>query len=223
MASSPTSSFFGSKRTDLPRVLRGFEHINRYWDKLHESFAAKILPGEYYVTTNEELVATVLGSCVSACVRDRIFGIGGMNHFMLPETSEGPAAAGSWKSTSLSASTRYGNYAMEHLINDILKNGGRKENLEIKLFGGGRILAQMTDIGRRNIAFVRDYLNVEGFKVEAEDLGGNYPRKVIYNPRTGKVLMKKLRSLHNNTIIERETAYMQELESQPVSGEIDLF
>lgn len=223
MSATFTSSIFGKKRTDLPRALRGFEHINRYWDKVHDSFAAKILPGEYYVTTNEELVATVLGSCVSACVRDRIFGIGGMNHFMLPETDDAPAAAGSWQSTSLSASTRYGNYAMEHLINDVLKNGGRKENLEIKLFGGGRILAQMTDIGRRNIAFVHDYLRVEGLEVVAEDLGGNYPRKVVYDPRTGKVLMKKLRSLHNNTIVERETAYMHDLEKQPVSGEIDLF
>jgi len=100
--------------------LPGFKHINRYWDKTHDSYAAKILPGEYYVTIHDELIVTVLGSCVSACIRDKIFGIGGMNHFMLP-VSKGEDIS-SFNTTGESA--RYGNFAMEQMINDILKNGG---------------------------------------------------------------------------------------------------
>lgn len=210
-----------SQGHDFPPVLRGFEHINRYWDKTINMPAAKIMPGEYYVTTHNEVIATVLGSCVSACIRDRVFGIGGMNHFMLPMTNANSSDA--WKNVNISAATRYGNYAMEHLINTILSNGGTRKNLEVKVFGGGKILAQMTDIGSRNIAFVRDYLAVEELKVLAEDLGDIYPRKVMYNPISGKVKMKKLRSLHNNTIVERETQYMQKLDVEPVESEIDLF
>lgn len=209
------------KVSDFPPTLAGFGHINRYWDKMHNIQAAKILPGEYYVTTQNEAIVTVLGSCVSACVRDRVFGIGGMNHFMLPMTNANSSDA--WQNINISASTRYGNYAMEHLINDILSNGGTRKNLEVKLFGGGKILAQMTDVGGRNIAFVREYVDVENLKVLAEDLGDIYPRKVMYNPITGKVKMKKLRSLHNNTVVERETKYMHQLDEQPVESEIDLF
>ncbi|MCC6207494.1 MAG: chemoreceptor glutamine deamidase CheD [Gammaproteobacteria bacterium] len=204
----------------LPPVLAGFEHINRYWDDMHSQFAAKILPGEYYVTRGTEMVVTVLGSCVSACVRDPISGIGGMNHFMLPVSHDG---GGSWDTAGVGASTRYGNYAMERLINDILKNGGKRQNLEIKIFGGGKILANMTDIGDKNISFVRTYLIAEGLRLSASDVGDIYPRKVYYTPATGKVLMKKLRALHNNTIYERETAYMEQIVHKPVEGDVTLF
>ena len=112
---------------------------------------------------------------------------------------------------------------MEALINDILKNGGRRENLEVKVFGGGMILEHMTDVGKKNINFVREFIKTEGFSLLAEDLGDIYPRKVHYFPQTGKILMKKLRSLHNNTIIDRETSYLDSLESKPIEGEIDLF
>jgi len=206
---------------DLPPVLPGFEHINRYWDDMHRQFAAKILPGEYYVTRGQEMVVTVLGSCVSACIRDTVSGVGGMNHFMLPVSQGG--GGGSWDAAGLGASTRYGNYAMERLINDILKNGGRRQNLEVKVFGGGKILANMTDIGDKNINFVRTYISAEGLRLSASDLGDIHPRKVYYVPATGKVLMKKLRALHNNTILERETAYMEEIVHKPVEGDITLF
>lgn len=198
------------------KVIAGFESINRYWDKTLESNIAKILPGEYYVTTASEGITTVLGSCVSACIRDKLFGVGGMNHFMLPLKGEdGQEPYG--------LAERYGNFAMEHLINDILKNGGRRENLEVKLFGGGKILAQMTDVGMRNISFVREYLKMEGLNVISEDLGDIYPRKIMYFPATGKALMKKLRSLHNTTVIERETNYYEDLRKEPETGEVDLF
>jgi chemotaxis protein CheD len=204
----------------MPRCLRGFSHINRYWDKLHNTYAAKILPGEYYVTLSDEAVVTVLGSCVSACIRDKVFGIGGMNHFMLPVSKDE-----SRRLVKSAESTRYGNYAMEQMINDILKNGGRRENLEVKLFGGARVIQNMStmDIGRRNIEFVKDYINTESIELISEDLGDIFPRKVMYFPASGRVRVKRLRSMHNNTIIERETSYMQDLEEKPVEGDIELF
>lgn len=121
--------------------------------------------------------------------------------------------------------TRYGNFAMERLINDILKNGGRREHLEIKIFGGGKVLQHMTeaDIGNRNISFVKDYLRTEGFAIAAQDVGDVYPRKVVYFPITGRVQVKRLRTLHNETIVERESGYLQQLEQKPVAGEIELF
>jgi chemotaxis protein CheD len=203
--------------TNAPKPLKGFGHINRYYDKTREKVAAKILPGEYYVTVNDEFITTVLGSCVSACIRDKVFGIGGMNHFMLPSDFKGESAA------SLSDAARYGNYAMEHMINDILKNGGRKENLEVKIVGGGRIIANMTNIGTKNIEFVRSYISTEGLKLIGEDVGGNHPRKVMYHPPTGRVNVKKLRAMHNNTIVDREEQYMNELEVKPVAGDVELF
>jgi len=204
-----------------PLPLPGFEHINRYWDKTHGCFAAKILPGEYYVTLRDEAVVTVLGSCISACVRDGKTGIGGMNHFMLP--SGGTDGRGQWGSSAISESTRFGSYAMERLINDILKHGGNRNNLEVKVFGGGRILAQMTDVGRKNIDFVEQYLRTEGLRVLARDLGDVHPRKVYYAPASGKAFVKKLRALHNDTIVTRETEYLSQLKQQPVAGEVTLF
>src|SRR4030067_685707 len=202
-----------------PRMLPGFNHITRYWDDQHGMFAAKLLPGESYVPREQETIVTVLGSCVSACVRDTVMGIGGMNHFMLPLGGSG----GSWESDGAGLSTRYGNYAMEQMINDILKNGGSRKNLEIKVFGGGRILAQMTDIGRKNIDFVEHYIRTEGLKVGGRDLGEIYPRKVYYTPTTGKAFVKRLRTLHNDTIEQRATAYLNQLKSKPVEGAVELF
>ncbi|MDQ3563743.1 MAG: chemoreceptor glutamine deamidase CheD [Pseudomonadota bacterium] len=205
----------------LPAALPGFAHINRYWDRSRDRFAAKILPGEYYVTRNAELIATVLGSCISACIRCRSTAIGGMNHFMLPQgRADGD---GTWADTAVNAATRYGNYAMEHMINDLLKNGASRKYLEVKIVGGGRVLKQMSDVGEQNIEFVRAYLQAEGLTVSAEDVGDIYPRKVYYDPRSGKVSVKKLRSLHNDTIFERENQYRSHIEIAPVGGDVELF
>ena len=144
-----------------------------------------------------------------------------MNHFMLPlDASQGSSAWGA----AVSAATRYGNVAMERLINDILKLGGRRENLEIKLTGGGRVLAAMsTDIGARNIDFVRQYVKDEGFNVVGEDLGDIYPRKVIYFPDTGKIRVKKFAAAKDQALAERERSYLNELDSKPIGGDVELF
>lgn len=202
---------------DVGAPLRGFEHINRYWDRQFHQVAAKIMPGEFYVTNKDEVIVTVLGSCISACVRDQLFGIGGMNHFMLPLQADEDSQQ------RFGNAERYGNVAMEHLINAVLANGGRRENLEVKLFGGGRILSQMTDVGQRNIEFVHEYLRTEGLRIAAEDLGDIFPRKVYYFPQTGTVKLKKLRSLHDTTIADREHEYLNGIIRKPVAGEVDLF
>lgn len=205
----------------FPLPLPGFDQVKRFWDHKNQSVAAKILPGEYYVTSQHEIIATVLGSCVSACVRDSKQGIGAMNHFLLP------LHKGEKWSEKLSANnqaTRYGNFAMEHMINDVLKFGGRKENLEFKVFGGSKVIKNLGDIGISNVNFVLNYLQVEGYKVAAQDVGGINPRKILYFPQSGRVRVKKIRDLHNDTIIQRETEFMQNLEKpEAITGEIEIF
>ena len=208
-------------RPPLPPALAGFEHIRRTWNESQEFYAARILPGEYYVTRSDEAVSTTLGSCIAACIRDRVSGIGGMNHFMLPATGGGESDA--WKASGLGAGTRYGNFAMEHLINGILRNGGRRENLEVKIFGGGRILANMTDVGMRNIVFVHEYIKTENLRLIAEDVGDAFPRMAIYFPATGNARVKRLRSLHNNVIAIQEKSYLQSVVEKPMAGDIELF
>jgi len=213
-----TASAKALTRDQFPKALKGFEHINRYWDRQHHSISAKILPGEFYVTQQEEMITTVLGSCVSACIRDPARGIGGMNHFMLPLNKDQH-----WDANDMfSNATRYGNYAMEHLINELLKYGARKNKLEIKVFGGARIINAMTDIGDSNCEFVRYFLDLESLPIQAQDLGGINPRKVLYFPKTGRVRVRKLQHLHNDTIEQREVSYLHEIE-KPISGDVDLF
>lgn len=196
------------------------EHFatNVYYDRTFDRDAAKILPGEYYYTGKDMLIVTVLGSCVSACIRDRVTGVGGMNHFMLPD-------GGGDVDSPISASARYGTYAMEVLINDLLKAGAKRENLEAKVFGGGAVLRGFSslNVGERNAQFVRDFLKLENIRVVAEDLNDIHPRKVYYFPRTGKVLVKKLKQLNNNTLVNREEDYANRLQTNNVAGDIELF
>ena len=206
----------------LPTPVAGFEHVNRYWDKRMNVPAAKIMPGEFYVSRSGEMIVTVLGSCVSACIRDKQLGIGGMNHFMLP--MEGEHSTDNWGGKASHAS-RYGNWAMEYLINAILKLGGTRRNLEVKVFGGGNVMRNMSDIGERNVEFVMRYLYEENLDVAAQDVGTIYPRKVLYFPDTGAVKVRKLVEVTNDTLIERERAYSRDLTSprKPDSGEVELF
>ncbi len=198
-----------------------FAHMSSYWDSMQKVEVVRILAGEYYVTHCQEMITTVLGSCISVCMRDTVVHIGGMNHFMLPEEK---AATDNPARHRLSADEAYGSYAMERLINCILKYGGRRENLEIKIFGGGRIISSMADIGLQNIQFTRSYLRTEGLRLAAEDVGGELPRRMAYLPATGKVLVKKLRNIRNETIIEQENNYLSDLRrDHNKGGEVELF
>lgn len=191
---------------------------NLYFDRTFNTQSAKIMPGEYYVTRRDMLLVTTLGSCVAACIRDKTNGIGGMNHFMLPENAQ---EQGGWGASS----TRYGTYAMEMLINQLLKLGAKRENLEAKLFGGGAVIKNMsvTNVGERNAKFGLDYLKTESIPVISKDLLDIYPRKVYFFPATGRVLVKKLRNMHNDTIATREREYGSRLVESKVEGDIELF
>ena len=190
-----------------------------YYDRRFNIQAIKVLPGEYYATQDDTMIVTVLGSCVSVCLRDRYSGIGGLNHFMLPHDSSQD------ENSVIAASGRYGLYAMELLINQLLKMGAIRNRLEAKVFGGGQVLKNMTfmNVGQRNVSFVFDHLKKESIPVVSQDVLDIYPRKVCFFPKTGKVMLKKIHSLHNNTIIDREKAYLHEIDTQPISGEVDLF
>ncbi|MFA6313412.1 MAG: chemoreceptor glutamine deamidase CheD [Sterolibacterium sp.] len=195
------------------------EHLagNRYFDRTFEVEAVKVLPGEYYASTSNMVLVTVLGSCISACIRDREKNIGGMNHFML--------ANGGNTDQPSSASARYGVYAMEVLINHLLKLGARRGNMEAKVFGGGRVMSSLSSsqIGERNSRFVLDFLKTEGIPVLARDLLDIYPRKVYFFPSSGRALVKKLVRLHNDTVVRREREYEARLSEAPLSGDVELF
>lgn len=157
--------------------------------------------GDCLVSGEADLTfSTVLGSCVSACVRDVKARIGGMNHFLLAEQS------GSARDR-YGASARYGAYAMERLINTVLSRGtGNKNNLEIKVFGGGLINATLTDIGAKNIEFVREFLSNEGYPLSGEDLGGTFARRVLFKPESGRAFVKRLPSQEGDNVARDELA-----------------
>jgi chemotaxis protein CheD len=191
-----------------------FPHVRRMRDNRFPHEIASILPGEFFVSRDPMVVYTVLGSCISACIRDPIVGVGGMNHFMLPEPME--TAHDSW-----GESTRYGSYAMESLINEILKLGGLKSRLEIKLFGAGKIYEGNIDVGANNAKWVIAYLKSEGLVTVKSDLGDVFPRKVYYFTDSGRVLVKRIERVKNQTIFERENEYATQIkqrEKQPVEN-----
>lgn len=194
------------------------EHLatNRYYDRHFDSEAAKILPGEYFVSEKGILMVTVLGSCVAACIRDTESGVGGMNHFMLPDDG---------RRETVASSARYGTYAMEILINHLLKLGARRNRLEAKVFGGGAVMASLSssNVGTRNAEFVLNFLKTEKVPVVAKDLLDSYPRKVYYFPDTGRVLVKKLHRVHNETLFTREQAYKERLAGASMEGDVELF
>lgn len=199
----------------------GFEEVlapNLYFDRQYAIEAAKILPGEYYATARDMLLVTVLGSCVCACIRDKVSGVGGMNHFMLPD-------GGQDQNNPLGESARYGVYAMEILINQLLKMGAKRANFEAKVFGGGAVLRGFTvaNIGEKNADFVLKFLKTENIPVAAQDLLDIYPRKVYYFPNTGLVRVKKLKRVHNDTIISRESEYVSRLHYSKMEGDVELF
>lgn len=209
------------KTRDCAAVLPGFDHISRIWNSQEELCVSRILPGEYYVTRHDEIITTVLGSCVSACVRDLDSGVGGMNHFMLPGNTG--KSMDTWGGKDCLA-TRYGIAAMENLINDILKQGAQKTRLEVKLFGGGKVMAmEINRVGERNAQFAQEFVRTEGLLSVAEDLGGPFPRKVNYYPKTGKVLVRRLRALQKKTIANQDRDYEASLRKKEIPGEIELF
>lgn len=196
-----------------------YDKLNRYYDNVSEHTVVKLFTGDCYVTGDpREMLVTILGSCVAVCARDPVAKVGGMNHILLPGTGKidlhhTPETA-----------TRYGAFAMEELINGILKKGGRKDRLEIKLFGGAQVMETATMIGERNVAFVEEYLHNENLKVISEDVGGNLPRRIHYFPDTGKVKMRRLQRKDDLVIAQEEKKYAtRTLPKASQSGDVELF
>jgi chemotaxis protein CheD len=186
-----------------------------YFDPHFQHNAAKVLPGEYFVSNEDLVIVTVLGSCIAACLWDRAMRVGGMNHFMLPEGD------------SSDASGRYGSYAMELLINEMLKLGARRESMQAKIFGGGQVMANFTtmNVGERNTSFVTDYLHTERIPIVSEDVLDIYPRKVVYFPATGKVMVKRLAHAHPEELVQQERARgsAATVARNTAGGSVDLF
>ena len=191
--------------------------MDDYYDARLDARVFKLLPGECRVGAGGGVIATLLGSCVAACLYDTEAGIGGMNHFLLPDA--GPADRAG---TLLSSGARYGVFAMESLINELLSAGARREQLRVKLFGGARVLPRLSDVGRRNIEFARNFVSVEGLTLVGEDLGGEQPRKLIMYPESGRVLVRRLPQVESRTIAATDTHYLRRMDT-PVAGSVELF
>jgi len=189
----------------------------RFFDNTHSAWMVKVFPGEFYVTRKpDEILVTVLGSCVSACIRDPAIGVGGMNHFMLAK-----GRTGGWGDDLQSA--RFGNFAMEKLINELIKAGCSRDRMEIKVFGGGNVIDASTAIGTDNSQFVLRYLEAEGLRCSAEDLGGSHPRRIHYYPATGRVVRRLLGTGETYAVSREEREYADRLKQRQPAGEIHLF
>jgi chemotaxis protein CheD len=183
-----------------------------FYDAHFKNDAVKILPGEYFVHDEDMLIMTTLGSCIAACLYDRNAKIGGMNHFMLPD------GAGD--------SGRYGSYAMELLINEMMKRGAQRMTMEAKVFGGGQVVSGMTtmNVGERNTNFVMDYLKTERIPIVSKDVLDVYPRKVCFLPGSGKAMVKRLAPTNTDALVAQERAAAQKaVPATTGGGSVDLF
>lgn len=195
------------------------EHLatTKYFDRTFDINAMKVLPGEYYATADDMMITTLLGSCVAVCLYDPISRVGGMNHFLLPEGDPNDL---------LSSSGRYGVYAMELLINHLVKLGGRRDRFRAKIFGGGAVIRGMvhSNVGQNNAEFIQSYLKNEMIPIDASDLLDIYPRRVNFYPVSGKAMMKKLTKHYDDELIDNETRYRKAVDASQVdSGDVDLF
>lgn len=185
-----------------------------YRDQQFQYDSVKVLPGEYFVSVDDMMIMTVLGSCIAACIWDSKARAGGMNHFMLPDGD------------ALDGGGRYGSYAMELLINQLFKLGARRESMQAKVFGGAQVMAGFTamNVGERNTHFVLDYLSTERIPVISQDVLDIHPRKVCFFPVSGKALVKRLAHAHpENLVVEERRGNAVSLAKSTAGGSVDLF
>jgi chemotaxis protein CheD len=199
------------------------EHARPCWPEAilpacaaHLRTVVRLGPGECRVSSDpDEIIATVLGSCVAACIHDPVAGIGGVNHFMLPTSPDG-----TWG--KVSASMRYGNFAMEQLINQLLVRGGQRSRFQVKVFGGAGLGFEHADIGARNARFAEEYLRAEGMHAKVHEVGGARPRRVLYVPTQGRAFVSELQ-LGAVGIAASEERFRHQLRTRPVGGTVELF
>lgn len=183
----------------------------RFFNGTDDCWHVQVTQGESYVTTSrQEVLTTVLGSCIAACIRDPAAGVGGMNHFLLAQGRGADRDA-----------MRYGVNAMELLINGLLARGAARERLEAKLFGGASVIAGLSDVGADNAAFARRYLQAEGITLAGGDTGGAQPRRIQYWPLTGRARQLSIPALDASRLITREREAAQT--DTTGSNDVELF
>lgn len=182
-----------------------------------------IHPGEFHATGDPVIISTVLGSCIAVALYDAKAKIGGMNHFLLPGTID--------KAHLYTTSEgRYGLFAMELLINQMLKLGAKKERLEAKVFGGARMFKFDTTgitggVSESNVEFAHEYLHTEGIRIISEEVGKNYARKVLFLPDTFQVFLKGIRKpTDEEQVVAAEKQFLSKVRAkQQPASEPDLF
>ncbi|MCG9681674.1 chemotaxis protein CheD [Vibrio sp. Isolate23] len=200
-------------------------HFNRFYHPQKERHMIKVFPGGVYWTQEDELIATGLGSCIAACIWDDSAAVGGMNHFLLP--FHNLSEINSWSPDEVvSTASRYGNHAMEMLINALIAYGATRSSLKVKLFGGAQMLGHHSMIGEKNIAFILNYVKQENLDVIAQDLGGLEPRKIIFNPLTGQAWLKRIPYTEVHHLQQEEDKYASQLDKEshrPHDDDVELF
>jgi chemotaxis protein CheD len=203
----------GARLQQLRAQTRRPGEASFFWYEPHfGTEAVKVLPGEYFVASEDIPIMTTLGSCIATCLCDRQAGVGGLNHFLLPDGDDD--------------SGRYGAYAMELLINAMMQRGASRSSLEAKVFGGGQVLAGMSrmNIGERNTRFVLEYLRAERIPVISKDVLDVHPRKVCFLPASGRALVKRLARADTATLLAQERqAAQRRAPAGGGCGSVDLF
>lgn len=195
----------------------GMQSRKSHFDQSAGATAIWIFQGDFYVSSRPDLfLTTVLGSCIAVCIRDPIAGCGGMNHFLLPD-------AENREEHFPSLALRYGSYSIERLVNAILSRGGKRERLEIKVFGGANVMTRMSDVGSRNVDFIEQYFAKERLTITAADLRGKFPRKLRYFPISGRAQVCTLRDTEADEAINSESLMCTKMEFSKISGEVEIF
>jgi chemotaxis protein CheD len=173
-----------------------------------------VIQGEWKVVSDPDVVlSTILGSCVAACIRDPVAGVGGMNHFLLPGSADAITSGGD--------ATRYGVHLMELLINGLLKKGARRDRLEAKIFGGAKTIARFSNVGEQNAVFARQFLMDEGIQVVGESTGGEFGRKLEYWPSSGRARQYALTGVETQKTVAQE--HRPRPAPKPVDNAIEFF
>lgn len=201
-------------------TIPGREHAGgrSYFDARFEATVVPVPPGGHAITGKEaEMLSTLLGSCIAVCLRDERKRLGGINHFMLPAMAEGQSAS---RDAML-----YGNTAMEVLINALMRAGCERRNLEAKVFGGAKIAAvfDQSGIGDRNAQFAEEFLNHEKIPIRSRDTGGSSPRRILFEPWSGRVLVQHIDPLATAELARSEARHQAAISVRRAASVVEMF
>jgi chemotaxis protein methyltransferase CheR len=219
--SASTLETIGGARLEVPKHTRANAPLppsalpSSNGSRIFHGHRRNIVAGEYHASREPMVISTLLGSCVGACLFDPAAGVGGMTHFMLP-----------YQASDSLKSARYGIHAMEMLINEMMKLGGDRRRIRAKVFGGASVLTFTHwpwDVGRRNVEFIRNFLETDGIPIVAERLGGSKPLRVFFLTNTGKAFVKEVRPRKSIETCELQLLAREKQELEKTSDDIVLF